>query len=212
MFCLAPCLVALSPFYSMAHAVCAQAATCNCCLLHLPPPCNDLTPPLVTCTVHCSRTTGSAVIRNTITSFLAVFPNPTAVLQASDAAITDLIHPLGLQPSRLAAVKGVSHAFLATDWQDPLEFHGCGKFVADSWRIFCIGVRSKSSECCRGCCDKQLSCTRNSRDLCFVPDMSHRAQAATIVVSSSLTVVACRVAFHSYMAAMQRCCTWDAGL
>ena len=28
------------------------------------------------------------------------------------------------------------------DWKDPREFYGCGKFVSDSWRIFCRGERS----------------------------------------------------------------------
>jgi hypothetical protein len=28
------------------------------------------------------------------------------------------------------------------DWEDPQEFLGCGKFTADSWRIFCRGHRS----------------------------------------------------------------------
>lgn len=27
----------------------------------------------------------------------------------------------------------------AQAWEDPSEFHGCGKFAADSWRIFCRG-------------------------------------------------------------------------
>jgi len=28
------------------------------------------------------------------------------------------------------------------DWKDPTEFDGCGKFTADSWRIFCKGRSS----------------------------------------------------------------------
>ena len=30
----------------------------------------------------------------------------------------------------------------AQAWQEPSEFHGCGKFAADSWRIFCRGQTS----------------------------------------------------------------------
>jgi hypothetical protein len=48
-----------------------------------------------------------------------------------------VVHPLGLQAIRLAAVRGLARDFLANDWQDPSEFRGCGRFVADSWRIFC---------------------------------------------------------------------------
>jgi hypothetical protein len=41
---------------------------------------------------------------------------------AADGLLRDLLHPLGLQASRMAAVKSVSHNFLATDWQTPAEF------------------------------------------------------------------------------------------
>ena len=58
---------------------------------------------------------------------------------APDDAITSIIHPLGLQPNRLRAVRSISRDFLATEWADPTAFYGCGKFVADSWRIFCQG-------------------------------------------------------------------------
>jgi hypothetical protein len=61
------------------------------------------------------------------------------VLEADDDVIKAVIHPLGLQPTRLAAVRAVSRDFLATDWQEPAQFKGCGKFVTDSWRIFCKG-------------------------------------------------------------------------
>lgn len=28
------------------------------------------------------------------------------------------------------------------EWEDPVEFYGCGKFTSDSWRIFCRGVKA----------------------------------------------------------------------
>jgi hypothetical protein len=36
--------------------------------------------------------------------------------------------------------------FLGSDWQEPSEFKGCGKFVSDSWRIFCKGAREAKGE------------------------------------------------------------------
>jgi hypothetical protein len=36
--------------------------------------------------------------------------------------------------------------FLGSDWQEPSEFKGCGKFVSDSWRIFCKGARDAKGE------------------------------------------------------------------
>jgi hypothetical protein len=86
-----------------------------------------------------SRTSGGDIIRGTIDRFFHLLPTPSAVLDAPDELITDLIHPLGLQPVRLRAVRSISRDFLATDWEDPTAFYGCGKFVADSYRIFCRG-------------------------------------------------------------------------
>jgi hypothetical protein len=86
-----------------------------------------------------SRTSGGDLIRGTIDRFFELLPNPSAVLDAPDDVITDLIHPLGLQPVRLKAVRGIARDFLATEWEDPTAFYGCGKFVADSYRIFCRG-------------------------------------------------------------------------
>lgn len=89
----------------------------------------------------CSRTSGSDTIRSAIAHFFTLFPTPTDVLEADDDTIKEVIHPLGLQPTRLAAVRAVARDFLATDWQEPAQFKGCGKFVTDSWRIFCKGSR-----------------------------------------------------------------------
>ena len=36
-------------------------------------------------------------------------------------------------------------------WEDPSQFHGCGKFAADSWRIFC-----RSQTCAKGVEDATL--------------------------------------------------------
>ena len=93
----------------------------------------------IVCCVLCSRTSGSEIISSTIARFFEAFPTPSAVLDADDAAVAALIHPLGLQPVRLRAVRAVSHGFLATDFEDPTEFYGCGRFVADSWRVFTRG-------------------------------------------------------------------------
>lgn len=36
----------------------------------------------------------------------------------------------------------LTRSLLLQGWEDPAEFKGCGKFVSDSWRIFCRGHRS----------------------------------------------------------------------
>ncbi|KAF8072716.1 Mbd4 [Scenedesmus sp. PABB004] len=95
----------------------------------------------IVCCVLCARTSGSALIRASVAAFFDALPTPSAVLAAPDAAVMSLLQPLGLQATRLAAVRAVSRDFLATAWAEPSEFRGCGKFVADSWRIFCRGAR-----------------------------------------------------------------------
>ncbi|KAF6261006.1 hypothetical protein COO60DRAFT_832409 [Scenedesmus sp. NREL 46B-D3] len=95
----------------------------------------------ITCCVLCSRTSGSATIRECIARFFEAFPSPTACLRGCPQAMAALLHPLGLTQARTAAVAAVSQGFLGTDWQQPSDFKGCGKFVTDSWRVFCKGTR-----------------------------------------------------------------------
>ncbi|CAL5229426.1 g12748 [Coccomyxa viridis] len=94
------------------------------------------------CVKQHSRTTGGPTIRNAILGFLEAFPDPSAVLEASNKELEVVIGPLGLQEVRRKALQRMSHDFFATAWKEPSEFHGCGKFAADSWRIFCRGQTS----------------------------------------------------------------------
>jgi hypothetical protein len=66
------------------------------------------------------------------------------VLAADEGDLLEALNPVGLQAVRTASVQRLSHDFIHTDWKDPSEFKGCGPFVADSWRIFCMGLRSHS--------------------------------------------------------------------
>ncbi|KAK9833390.1 hypothetical protein WJX81_000936 [Elliptochloris bilobata] len=91
------------------------------------------------CCLLCSRTTGGAVVLDTIESFLRRYTTPTAVLAASETEICCAIKSVGLQELRCKALRLMSHSFLAEDWEEPSEFFGCGRFAADSWRIFCRG-------------------------------------------------------------------------
>jgi len=89
------------------------------------------------CCLLCSRTSGGPLIRATLNNFISCWPTPTAVLAATEDVLIEAINPLGLQLNRIKAVKSMSNDFLAKDWLSPAEFAGCGKFTADSWRIFC---------------------------------------------------------------------------
>ncbi|KAG7670161.1 hypothetical protein Ndes2526A_g06494 [Nannochloris sp. 'desiccata'] len=94
------------------------------------------------CCILCSRTTGGPLIRATINNFISCWPSPTAVLAPTEDVLIEAINPLGLQINRIRALRSMSNDFLAKDWLSPSEFSGCGKFTADSWRIFCRGHRS----------------------------------------------------------------------
>ncbi|KAK9810233.1 hypothetical protein WJX72_007033 [[Myrmecia] bisecta] len=98
------------------------------------------------CCLLCSRTSGGQIIRDTISSFLRLYPTPSAVLCTPNQELETTLNPVGLQEVRCKAVQSMSHAFLAENWQDPSEFWGCGRFAADSWRIFCRGDKAARVE------------------------------------------------------------------
>ncbi|PRW18374.1 Methyl- -binding domain 4 [Chlorella sorokiniana] len=85
----------------------------------------------------CSRTSGGPTVRGAIRCFLETWPTPSAVLDAPQEQLLEVLRPLGLPHARLGAALDVAHGFLATDWEDPSEFKHCGKFVSDSFHIFC---------------------------------------------------------------------------
>ena len=83
-------------------------------------------------------------MRAAIMDVLSRWPTPSAVLNAQEGELIEAINPLGLQLNRIKALRCMSRDFLEEDWELPSEFFGCGKFVTDSWRIFCRGHRSSS--------------------------------------------------------------------
>lgn len=93
------------------------------------------------CCLLCSRTSGGPTIRNALLNFLLHWPSPSALLSGDEDAMLAALHPLGMQAMRLKALRNMSRDFLATDWEDPSEFNGCGPFVSQSWRVFCRGLR-----------------------------------------------------------------------
>ncbi|KAK9811939.1 hypothetical protein WJX73_001110 [Symbiochloris irregularis] len=94
------------------------------------------------CCLMCSRTTGGAVIRQTIEDFLREYTRPTDLLCADAQGVMAQLNALGLQDVRWKALSRMSHDFLAKAWSDPSEFWGCGPFARDSWQIFCCGRTS----------------------------------------------------------------------
>jgi hypothetical protein len=67
----------------------------------------------LTCCLLCTRTTGGETIRGAITTFLHLYPSPSAVLDEPREVLLEVIHPLGLQDMRLKAILAMSTDFLA---------------------------------------------------------------------------------------------------
>lgn len=99
----------------------------------------------IACCLLCSRTTGSDTVRQAVNTILTKWPTPTAILQADNNQLLQTMNPLGLQQVRMSALINMSRSFLEDDWACPSEFKGCGRFVADSFKIFCRGHRTASS-------------------------------------------------------------------
>lgn len=91
----------------------------------------------IACCVLCSRTSGSEKVHATIASFMHAFPTPSAVMDADEAALADLLHPLGLNRER--TITRTAAGFLSRHWTGGTvsDLVGCGPFVADSAAIFC---------------------------------------------------------------------------
>ena len=97
--------------------------------------------PHLACCLLCSRTTGGPAVRGAVHAFLRRYPSPSALLDGARGEALEALRPLGLQEQRHAALAHMSAGFLASGWDDPSAFKGCGKFTSDSWRIFCRGER-----------------------------------------------------------------------
>mmetsp|Transcript_23757 Transcript_23757/g.56630 ORF Transcript_23757/g.56630 Transcript_23757/m.56630 type:complete len:206 (+) Transcript_23757:588-1205(+) len=96
----------------------------------------------ILCCICCCRTTGSSVVRSVIGDLLSYWKTPSDIINAGDAELQQVLFPLGLQEMRAKSLKRMSTSFLLDAWDDPIQFYGCGKFISDSWRIFCRGDRS----------------------------------------------------------------------
>lgn len=66
----------------------------------------------IACCVLCSRTSGGPAVRQAIAALLQRLPSPSAVLDAEEADVRELLHPLGLQDTRFAALRALSRDFL----------------------------------------------------------------------------------------------------
>jgi methyl-CpG-binding domain protein 4 len=68
--------------------------------------------------------------------FFRSFPTAQEVIEADPAEIVEMIAPLGFKNRRTATIIKFSDEWLHTQWKEPIELHGIGKYGQDSWEIF----------------------------------------------------------------------------
>jgi hypothetical protein len=94
---------------------------------------------LIASCVLSSRTSGGPAVREAVAAFFEAYPTPSAVLEADPIELEALLFPLGLHRERI--IPRTATGFLSRAWtgQGAAALFGCGKFVEDSWRTFCLG-------------------------------------------------------------------------
>ncbi|KAL1140653.1 hypothetical protein AAG570_000583 [Ranatra chinensis] len=92
---------------------------------------------LLIATVFLTKTTAQRAIPQ-ILKFLARWPVPEELVNASYDEVLSFFTPLGLEFLRTETVIRFTREYLEKDWMYPSELHGIGKYGNDSYRIFCI--------------------------------------------------------------------------
>ena len=87
----------------------------------------------------CLNLTTRAQMEPVVEEMFRRWPNPGALVSASDADLEDLIRPLGMQRKRTQTLKRMSAEYAAGGWKQAKELHGIGKYGDDAYRIFILG-------------------------------------------------------------------------
>ena len=74
-----------------------------------------------------------------IEAFFEKYPDPDAVLRASESKLFSILKPLGLANKRVLTLKKFSLGYLGGDWNTAKDLYGCGKYADDAYRIFIKG-------------------------------------------------------------------------
>lgn len=67
------------------------------------------------------------------------WPTAKDLASAPDDELEEMIKTLGMQKKRTQTLKRMSAEYLAGDWKNARELHGCGKYADDAYRIFMLG-------------------------------------------------------------------------
>jgi len=99
---------------------------------------------LLVCCVLMSRVSSWNTKHNTISKFFEFYPTPSALLDAEPKDVLQVIHPLGLFPTRMKSLIAVTQRFLEMErfevgLSKDLKIYGIGEFGYQSFLIFCKG-------------------------------------------------------------------------
>jgi methyl-CpG-binding domain protein 4 len=68
--------------------------------------------------------------------FFRLWPTADSVKDSDEEKMVELISTLGFKDRRSKTIIRFSREFIQTDWTEPSELHGIGKYGQDSWEIF----------------------------------------------------------------------------
>lgn len=68
------------------------------------------------------------------------WPTAAAMATADEAAVGDLLAPLGFKNRRAKNLVAMSKAFIEGNWTDARELPGCGVYAGRAHDIFCRGI------------------------------------------------------------------------
>jgi len=87
----------------------------------------------------CLNATSGLQARKVLLDLFAKYPTPQSLLAGDINGITEVVKPLGLWHKRPQALLQMTQGFLESDWTEPKEIFGLGKYANDAYMIFCCG-------------------------------------------------------------------------
>ena len=67
------------------------------------------------------------------------WPDAKSLSDANEAALSEVLKPLGMYKRRAKSLKRMSSEYLSNSWTTAKDLYGCGKYADDAYRIFMKG-------------------------------------------------------------------------
>ncbi len=66
----------------------------------------------------------------------SLWPTSAEMSQADPSQVSSVIRPLGFFNRRAQTLIKFSREWNETEWEEPIQLHGIGRYAQDSWEIF----------------------------------------------------------------------------